>query len=815
MNSRQGEAAPAADLLGGCIDDVDWSQHPLGPVEAWPEALRHAACLCRHAFVPMVILWGDDAHMLHNAAYSELLDPDMRAAAQGRRASEVLGAAWQVLSPMVARTRASGTATAANDLPLKLYREGALEQTYFSFSLNPILVEHGRVGGVLAVVHDTTQSVQLGRAEVIRRRLEQVVLAPTSSTAAIENALDVLGEASEDFQRVSCFEKRIDQWVCVTAAADMAGVDPDLLEQACDEDRRFAGPTAVAVGSVRRLIEPIRLPSTAAPPRVLVFDLHRERRDDASLRLLVADSARILASSLSALEQREATLRVIEAEQALSRQLTDIFNHAPVGIAVTRGPAHVFEYVNETYCRLFQARDFIGKTLRQNFSEYSDEIMEAYDAAFRSGEARAFTSLRADTYAPDGTLQERYFEVVFQPLRDASNHVDRIAIIGYDVTGLTMARRDAENANREKDRFLAMLGHELRNPLAPIRMAVELMQRKGAEPFARELAIIERQVRHLVRLVDDLLDVARVARGAIELKRSPIEIADAVAKAVEISAPLIESKAHTLLHAVPAGPLTVLGDGDRLVQILCNLLNNAAKYTPAGGRVTISVREEEGIAVVEVSDTGLGLNPGDLERIFDIFVQGQQGIDRADGGLGLGLTIARSLAAVHGGRLYAKSPGIGLGSTFTLELPLLEAAYAAKEPEEKTDLRTPVGGGRPILVVDDHPDVRESVAAVLESWGFVPLLAGDGREALMILDQNRVAAGLLDIGLPGMDGFALAKEIRRRMHTRNMLLVAMTGYGQQSDLERAREAGFDEHLVKPVSIATLAAHLRDLGKHSA
>lgn len=758
----------------------------------------------------MLILWGEDAYMLHNDAYSELLDPDLRASALGRTAPEVLGPAWQLLSPMVDRTRHSGEATAADDLPLTLFRKGALEQTYFTFSVNPILLDDERVGGVLALVTDTTQSVQLARAEGIRRRLEQVLQAPTSITTAVDHALEVLAAASEEFERVSCFEKRSDRWAPTRPPGEGAAIDPGLFEAACAEDRRFAGPLAGCAGPVRRLIEPVHLQSGVEPRRVLVFELRRERRDDAILRALTADSARILASSLGALEQREATQRVIATEQALSRRLTDIFNHAPVGIAVTRGKTHVFEYVNETYSRLFQARDFIGRTLRENFSEYPDEIMDAYDDAFQSGEARSFTSLRADTYEPDGRLRERYFDVVFQPLRDASNRVDRIAIIGYDVTGLTMARRDAENANREKDRFLAMLGHELRNPLAPIRMAVELMQRKRPETFARELAIIERQVRQLVRLVDDLLDVARVARGAIELKRGPVDISDAMAKAVEISAPLIESKAHTLVREASTATLTVLGDGDRLVQILCNLLNNAAKYTPPGGRLQISAREEEGIAIVEVGDTGVGLDPDDLERIFDIFVQGQQGIDRADGGLGLGLTIARSLAAVHGGRLYAKSPGIGLGSTFTLELPLLEAAYVVHEPEETTDLPTPLGEGRPILVVDDHPDVRESVAAVLESWDFEPLVARDGLEALSILEQRDVVAGLLDIGLPGMDGFALADEIRRRTRTRKLLLVAMTGYGQQTDIQRSRQAGFDEHLVKPVSVAMLASHLRAL-----
>lgn len=366
------------------------------------------------------------------------------------------------------------------------------------------------------------------------------------------------------------------------------------------------------------------------------------------------------------------------------------------------------------------------------------------------------------------------------------------------------ARAKEEAANKTKDEFLAMLGHELRNPLAPIQTALHLMRLRGGDMLTKERAIIERQVHHLVRLVDDLLDVARIARGNIELKKADIDLADVVGQAIETVAPLTEQKRQSLsVQSPPAGPF-VHADAARLVQVVSNLLSNAAKFTPEGGSIAVAVREEAGKAVVDVRDTGIGIAAEDLQSIFMLFTQGDQGIDRAQGGLGLGLAIARSIALLHGGELSAYSDGPGNGSTFSLTLPLgaPPSLPAMDAPETQ-----PGPQGQRVLIVDDNLDAAGTLAELLEAWDCRTRVAADGAQALQLLRESPADVAILDIGLPGMNGYELAQHIRGEPGGRAMRLIALTGYGQASDRERTRAAGFDEHLVKPVDFELLARAL--------
>lgn len=406
--------------------------------------------------------------------------------------------------------------------------------------------------------------------------------------------------------------------------------------------------------------------------------------------------------------------------------------------------------------------------------------------------------------------------------KDGRPHVFENALVGIvengrllrawgtqrDVTAQVESRHRAEAASRTKDEFFAMLGHELRNPLSPILTALELMRLRSPNAFSKERAIIERQVKHVVRLVDDLLDVSRITRGKISLERKVLDLADVVASAVELASPLLEQRAHRLSVEVAHG-LFVDGDGMRLGQVFANLLTNAAKYTPSGGDITVTGERRGEWACVTVADSGIGIHPDILPRVFDLFVQERQSLDRSEGGLGLGLAIVRSLVSLHGGFVEAASPGLGQGSAFVVTLPSAPAEGRGVAPPLSLT-RGRRGAHYRVLVVDDNEDAAAMLADGLGLSGHEVQVAHDGPSALSLAKSFRPELGLLDIGLPVMDGYELARLLRADPTLRDMRLVAVTGYGQAKDRSAAVTAGFDDHVVKPVDLARLELRLAAL-----
>jgi PAS domain S-box-containing protein len=353
-------------------------------------------------------------------------------------------------------------------------------------------------------------------------------------------------------------------------------------------------------------------------------------------------------------------------------------------------------------------------------------------------------------------------------------------------------------ADRRKDEFLATLAHELRNPLAPIRNALEILAAPGrdGEAEGRARRMIERQVQHLVRLVDDLLDVSRVMRGRIELQKQPLELATVVALALETAQPALQAMGHHLEVELPAEPLHLDADPVRLTQVIANLLTNAAKYTPRGGHVSLRAAGVDGQAVVTVRDDGIGIEPHLLERIFDLFVQGDTSVARSQGGLGIGLTLVRSLVEMHGGSVQAHSDGPGRGSEMVVRLPL--APRRTPERPASDVVSPPQPPRRRILVVDDNVDAAESLGMLLALGGHTVRVAHDGAAALRAAGDELPEVVLLDVGMPGMDGYEVARQLRRLPGGDGVLIAALTGWGQDEDRRRTAEAGFDVHLVKPV-----------------
>jgi PAS domain S-box-containing protein len=367
----------------------------------------------------------------------------------------------------------------------------------------------------------------------------------------------------------------------------------------------------------------------------------------------------------------------------------------------------------------------------------------------------------------------------------------------------TEARAAAEAASRAKDEFLAMLGHELRNPLAPISTAIQLMKLRG-DRSQRARDIIERQVSHLNTLVDDLLDVSRVARGLISLSRACIEVSEILSRAIEMASPLLEQRRQHLAVAAPTSGLSIDADPLRMAQVVSNLLTNAAKYTPPGGHVWLSAELEGGEAVIRVRDDGEGIGPDLLPRVFDLFVQGHRTIARSEGGLGLGLALVKNLVALHGGTVAVTSEGPGRGSEFVVRVPALPLGTRAAEPAAPP---VPIAGhaAKRILVVDDNEDARELLGEMLREIGHHVELAADGPSALDKLKMFPADVAILDLGLPVMDGFELARRIAETPAGPQPRLVALTGYGGEGDVARTRAVGFDAHLVKPVNLASLVS----------
>jgi two-component system CheB/CheR fusion protein len=365
--------------------------------------------------------------------------------------------------------------------------------------------------------------------------------------------------------------------------------------------------------------------------------------------------------------------------------------------------------------------------------------------------------------------------------------------------------QDVQRADRQKNEFLAMLAHELRNPLAPIRNAVEILRLDAPTElnltWARD--VIDRQVGHLVRLVDDLLDISRITRGKIRFRSERIRVSELLAHALEASRPLIEARRHRLNVAMPPDELWVQGDSARLSQVMTNLLNNAAKYTPEGGSIWFSAQAEGDEAVFRIRDTGIGIPPDMLTTVFELFTQADRSLERADGGLGIGLTLVKRLVEKHGGTVEAFSEGVGRGSEFVVRLALTPPELGPPERAAQPQPLTAGPAKSRVLVVDDNVDGADSLAILLRLDGHEVSLAHDGLAALDLAEAFRPEVILLDIGLPGMDGYEVAKRLRTRHETKNTVLVAVTGYGRDEDRSRSRDAGFDHHLVKPVSFEAL------------
>lgn len=506
------------------------------------------------------------------------------------------------------------------------------------------------------------------------------------------------------------------------------------------------------------------------------------------------------------LAERETLQRSTETTLDL---LDTLQRHAPIGIAFIDADFR-FQRVNDELAAMtgLRASAHIGRSAAELLPNMWPKLEPLYRRALGGASV-----LKAEV---DGEVREagparRFWSCSFYPVRLAGGDIVGIGGFIADVTDGKKAEAELRHqaaelteSARQKDEFLAMLGHELRNPLAPVRTALELMQRSGTQSGIEKRAheVMDRQLSHMVRIVDDLLDVSRITSGRIKLTVQEIDLRQVVSDAVDSVRELIDARRLRLAVTVPSEPVLVRGDVTRLVQVFVNLLNNAAKYTGEGGAIGLVLDFDAACAVLRVSDTGVGISPRLLPRIFDLFTQEERTLDRAQGGLGLGLSLVRRITELHGGTVDARSEGRGMGSEFVVRLPLTVRGVSRGALQTKRPVASPRGPMR-CLVVEDNVDAAHMLEFALDSEGHEARLAFDGKDAIETAKQFRPDAVVLDVGLPGMNGYEVARAIRQLPGLSRVNIIGATGYGQDADRRRAEEAGFDHYLVKPIELDAL------------
>lgn len=512
----------------------------------------------------------------------------------------------------------------------------------------------------------------------------------------------------------------------------------------------------------------------------------------------VLEPVELLATVKALLRARQAE----EAAQISSRQWQFTFDAINDGVILLDRSGRIIQ-VNQAVEGIFAKvwGEFPGMMIQDLLGISAEEGRDQLAVTMETGRR----------WVVEVTQGEKGLRITIDPIRSPEGAAMGGLCIVSDFTDrrrmedeLRRRAEDLAEADRRKDEFLAMLAHELRNPLAPIRNALEILRLDRADP--RELeearAIAERQVVHMARLLDDLLDVSRFTRGHVQIVSEPVELGQVLRQAIEVSRPLIEEGGHEFATRFPDEPVWVEGDRTRLAQVVSNLLNNAAKYTDRGGHIALDAAREGDEAVIRVRDDGIGLSDEMLPRVFDLFAQDDRSLDRSRGGLGIGLTMVRSLVRLHRGSVDVKSEGLGTGAEFIVRLPVMSVSRAGPSSASSGNGPTPSRALR-VLVVDDSEDSARSLARIIRHWGHETVVAHDGHTAIASAASTPFDAVVLDIGLPGMDGYQVAKALRSQQGPAQSLIIALTGYGQEEDLLRSRDAGFDHHLVKPVSLEKL------------
>jgi len=817
------------------IAAFDWERTALGPIAGWPDHVRHATALMLRSRTPIVMLWGEPGVMIYNDAYGVFA---------GTRHPQLLGSnvreGWPEVADFndhVMRVGLAGGTLHYEDQELVLHRHGRAESAWLNLDYSPLLDDAGQPAGVMAIVVETTGKVQAERrVSGERARLSMLFEQAPSFMAVLagpEHRFEIVNPA---YQRLigdrDVIGRRVVDALPDAAAQGYVG----LLDAVYATGRAYTAQAALFV---------VESSDGQSREHFLDFVYQPIRDEQGAVTHIFVEGVDVTARVRG--EQRGAALA------GLSERLREVgASPADIGFASAQMLGMMLTASRAGYCtvdhdtetvrieRDWRLAGFDSLAGERRFGDYGrladplkrDEVVVITDVReheLTRGHREAFGAMRVRSLVNVPVLEQgRLVALLFvhdeQPrvwtaddvalIREVA-HRTRVAVERARSQAVALDREERLlRSDRRKDEFLATLAHELRNPLAPIRNAVHLLgvaDREGRFAPLREL--LERQVNHMVRLVDDLLEVSRISRGLITLRDEPVSLNTIVDAAVESSRPLIDREQHRLTLRFDGPPPWVRGDPVRLTQLLVNLLNNAARYTDPGGHIEVHIARapddtddanDTGDAIVTVTDTGIGIAPEQLPQLFELFSQLDRSHSRSQGGLGIGLSLSQTLARLHGGQLSASSAGLGHGSRFELRLPEIEApaasAAAATLDDEPLTAR--------LLLVDDNRDAADTTAELLRLMGAEVAVAYDGASALGTVTEWRPDAILLDIGMPEMDGHEVARRLRDMSATIGRpRLIALTGWGQEQDRERTREAGFDDHMVKPVDIDALRVTL--------
>ncbi|MBK9258504.1 MAG: PAS domain S-box protein [Polyangiaceae bacterium] len=694
-------------------------------------------------------------------------------------------------------------------------------RTETRFSGPPLLRDHGVVSGLSCIIagsktrawgvlgaHSTSlrhftqddvafvQGVANVLAAAIQRHqgTEQLRISEARFSGLIHSAMDAV-IAVNDEQRIELFNPAAEQMfgysVCEAIGMPLSRLIPERFRAAHHEHvKRFnrTGQTPRRMSALGEL--------SALRKNGEEFPI------EASIARSEVAGQKLSTVVLRDISERKAAEEKLRASENFYRQTLESIP----GMTFTNTPDGICDYVGEQWV------EFSGVPASELLGSGWANILHPDDRERVVSTWRAAVETFDDDYDAEYRVRRRdgeyeWFKLRARAIRDESGRIARWFGTGISINNLKKAEEALKEADQRKDEFLAMLSHELRNPLAPILNAVQILRLLGPKEPKLERArdMIERQVNHLSRLVDDLLDVSRVSRGKIKLQKTRLDLADVIRQAVETSRPLIDARHHELRVTLPGKPICVEADLTRLAQVVSNLLNNAAKYTDDGGIIELAAEQhgefKRGEAIIRVRDNGRGIESKALGKLFDMFYQVDRNLDRSEGGLGIGLSLVRSLVDMHGGRVEAHSDGRGKGSEFVVRLPELCDDSPSEDADDEGGKVKPQGGLR-ILVVDDNSDSAETMAMLLEIDGHELFVAHDGKKAVEVALAERPAVVLLDIGLPYLNGYQACRAMREGGLT-DALVVAMTGYGQDDDRRMSEEAGFDAHLVKPVELPTV------------
>jgi signal transduction histidine kinase len=809
-------------LIGGgemraFIRVYDWAQTPLGPVEGWSSSLRMMVSVLLASRLPILLWWGPQYISIYNDGYSGILAAK-HPWALGRPCREIWPEIWHVIEPLIDAPFKVGPSMLMENLELELNRHCILEKGY-TVSCSPVPDEFapGGIGGVLATVHVLTarneaeQSLR-DREEALRRadaelrsgmaalaRFTQSAVGRESRMIDLKEEVNRLLERLGESPRYPPARKEAASSAPISREPWSDAISQGLvpLEAVLCTSELHARPSRPADHEAENRALTTLVQALAASPRTILQ----------TLALIALKELRAGSAGVSLLIHEGLRFCIVAAAGRWSRYAGRGVSHtcSPSSDVIERDRPLAFTHWERRYPYLVALRPLVEEGLYVPFHVGGKAVGTVW---VLSHDHRRFD-------AEDLRLLEslgRFASAAYQAVESLKALDQRRAVMNL-LEDAMQAQQQAESANRKlqqneealreadrrKDQFLALLGHELRNPMSPITTASELLSRMcGDDERVRVVVgIIKRQTAQLRRLVDDLLDVSRITQGRIQLDLRALDLATVVAQAIETVEPLTCERQQEVVVTSSHEPLYVQGDFTRLVQCVVNILTNAVKFSEPCGQIRLRTEAQSSEAIIEVSDDGAGIASELLPGLFEIFVQGHCTLDRAQGGLGIGLSITKQLIEMHAGKVRAASPGLGFGSTFEIRLPRISP------PAEQRQRPTFRAQPRRVLIVDDNADSAHARALLLTHGGHETQVALSGQEALERIESFQPDVALLDIGMPGMDGYELARRLRAIPRLKSIRLVALTGYGQIEDRERAFAAGFDEHLVKPVDLEVL------------